>query len=170
MINLGAKRIQYVNSGEVRSAGKNTILNSGAIGSCVVITAFDFEKKIGAMAHIMLPDTFLTKNRLQDTRYATHAIEEMFKQLKNNKSTCGNLDFCIVGGANVLKRENDSIGKDNIESVERLLLERHVLIKARSTGGFERRTVLFDIENGCIYLTVGDSKQEILWQKASKEL
>jgi len=64
----------------------------------------------------------------------------------------------------VLKRVNDSIGKDNLESVKRLLSEKKLEIKAEAIGGFERSTVLFDILNGCIYSILGDSKQKILWQ------
>jgi len=76
------RTMQYVNTGEVRSGGPDTILNSGAIGSCIVITAFVSEKKIGAMAHVMLPGEATIKNQLQATRYAANAIEEMLGQLK----------------------------------------------------------------------------------------
>jgi chemotaxis receptor (MCP) glutamine deamidase CheD len=33
--------MQYVNTGEVSTGGIETILNSGAIGSCVVVAALD---------------------------------------------------------------------------------------------------------------------------------
>jgi chemotaxis protein CheD len=159
-----AKIMQYVNTGEVCSGGPHTILNSGAIGSCVVITAYNPEKKIGAMAHVMLPGVVSVKNQLHANRYAANAIEEMLSQLKNLEVKKENIDICIVGGANVLKRENDTIGKDNLESVKTLLREKQLEIKAEAIGGFERSTVVFDISEGCIYHTVGDSKQKTLWQ------
>ena len=163
-----SKTIRYVNTGEVSSGGPETILNSGAIGSCVVITAFDAENVIGAMAHVMLPGKGPVKNQRHLTRYAANAIEEMFSQLKSLKAKNENIEICIVGGANVLRRENDAIGKDNLASVEKLLREKQIEIKAKAIGGFERRTVLLDIEKGCIYFTVGDSKQKILWQAEGK--
>jgi chemotaxis protein CheD len=159
-----AKVMQYVSTGEVCSGGSDTILNSGAIGSCVVITAFDPEKKIGAMAHVMLPGKAPVKNQLHDTRYAANAIEEILRQLNRFEICKENIEICLVGGANVLKRVKDTIGEDNLDSVEKLLREKQLEIKAKSIGGFERRTVLFDIEKGCIYYTLGDSKQKILWQ------
>lgn len=164
------KIMQYVNTGEVNSGGIDTILNSGAIGSCVVITAFDSVKKVGAMAHVMLPGTLAVRNQLHATRYAANAIEEMLFQLKNFGIEKENIEIFLVGGANVLKRENDTIAKDNVDSIEMILKEKQIEIKAKSTGGFERRTVLFDIGKGCIYYTVGDSKQKILWQTGSKQL
>jgi chemotaxis protein CheD len=160
--------MKYVNTGEVCSGGIETILNSGAIGSCVVITAFDPVKNVGAMAHVMLPGTFTVRNQLHATRYAANAIEEILCQLKKFGIKKENIEICLVGGANVLKRENDSIGKDNLDSVEKILLEKQIEIKAKAIGGLERRTVLFDIGKGCIYFTVGDSKQKILWQTGSK--
>lgn len=164
-----SKITQYVNTGEVRSAGSDTVLNSGAIGSCVVIIALDSEKKIGAMAHVMLADKYPNKNRLSNTRYAPDSIKEMLSQLKKLKVKKENLEICIVGGANVLKRTNDNIGKDNLDSVMKLLQEERIEIKAKSIGGFERRTAIFDIGMGCVHHTVGDSKQIILWQTEYKK-
>ena len=162
-----AKIMQYVNTGEVCSGGLDTILNSGAIGSCVVITSFDSVKKIGVMAHVLLPGKCPANNQLHTTRYAANAIEEMLSKLKSFGISKGNIEICIVGGANVLKRENDTIGKDNLDSIMKILMEEHINIKAKSVGGFERRTVLFDIMKGCIYYTVGDSKPNLLWQTVS---
>ena len=162
------KEMKYVNTGEVGYGGIETILNSGAIGSCVVITAFDSEKKTGAMAHIMLPEWSPSKNRLNASRYAANAIEELLSQFKSLDDNTENLEICLIGGANVLKRENDQIGKDNLNSVKKLLREKQIKIMAKAIGGFERRTVLFDIMNGCIYYTVGDSRQKVLWKTGSR--
>lgn len=163
-----SKILIYVNTGEVRSGSPDTILNSGAIGSCVVITAYDPEKKNGAMAHVMLPGTVPSKNQMNSTKYAANAIAELLSQMKSPDSKPENLEICIVGGANVLKRENGHIGEDNLISVKMLLHEKQLEIKAQSIGGLERRTVIFDIEMACIFYTVGDSKQKVLWQSQSK--
>lgn len=162
------KIMQYVNTGEVCFGGSDTILNSGAIGSCVVVTAFDSENMNGLMAHIMLPGISPIKNKAPNSRYAANAIEEMFSQLKKLKAKKENIEICLIGGANVLKRENDSIGEDNLISIENLLMEKQIEIKAKAVGGFERRTVLFDISKGRISYTEGDSKSKILWQTKSK--
>lgn len=42
------------NTGQVKAASGASMLQSVAIGSCVVIATFNFTRKIGAMAHIML--------------------------------------------------------------------------------------------------------------------
>lgn len=169
MDKLPTTTMKYVNTGEVNSGGIETVLNSGAIGSCIVVTAFDPIKHIGAMAHILLPGTFPSKNGSQRTRYAHNAIEEMLCQLAKFGIGRNDIEVCLIGGANVLKREKDTIGKENLISVEEILKEKHIAIKAKSVGGFERRTVLLDIFNGCIYFTVGNSIQKVLWQSDIKQ-
>ena len=160
--------MQYVNTGEVHSGGIETILNSGAIGSCVVVIAFDSITTTGAMAHVMLPNKSPHERTSNATRYAANAIKELLNQLFKKGVKKENIDLCIVGGANVLRRKNDTIGEDNLNSVKKLLRKEQIEIKAEDAGGFERRTVLFDIETGCIYYTVGDSNQKKLWQKEIK--
>lgn len=159
------KEIIYANTGEVKSGGVGIILNSGAIGSCVVITAYDPSKKMGIMAHIMLPGKAPSEKYPMPTRYAEDAIKEILSRLApetDNKA----IEVCLIGGANVLKREGDAIGKNNLESIEKLFQESQIDIKAQAVGGFERRTAVFDVDQRSIYFTVGDSKQKLLWQIA----
>jgi chemotaxis protein CheD len=159
-----AKIMQYVTTGEVHSGGIETILNSGAIGSCIVITAFDSQVKVGAMAHVMLPGKSPQNSNSVSTRYAADAVEELLNQLFKQGAKKENIEICLVGGANVLKRENDSIGKDNIASVEKLLKELNLKVCTKSIGGTERRTTLFYIEPGSVYFTQGGSKEKLLWK------
>ncbi|WP_146066659.1 chemotaxis protein CheD, partial [Candidatus Venteria ishoeyi] len=112
--------IIYVNTGEVKLGDKSTILNSGAIGSCVVVCMYNSLIKKGAMAHIMLPGV-ATTGQEKNTRYASNAILELMELMNKNNEQSNKLETCIIGGANVLKRPNDTIGKNNIDSVEKLL-------------------------------------------------
>jgi len=45
----------YVSSGEVKSCQSEGILCASAIGSCVVVCAYDSDSVTGGMAHVMLP-------------------------------------------------------------------------------------------------------------------
>ena len=157
----------YVNTGEVKLGGENIILNSGAIGSCVVVTMYNVLKKNGAMAHIMLPGIAPEGKEWNNTKYASNSIREMLGLMKNNNDKTNKIEACIIGGANVLKRTCDTIGENNITSVEKLIEELGIKIHAKAVGGFERRTAVFHVETGCIYFTVGDSKQKLLWKTGS---
>ncbi len=156
-------KIVYVNTGEVKLGDSATILNSGAIGSCVVVCMYNSFEKRGAMAHIMLPGVASAKEEIK-TKYASNAILKLMELMNVNRDQSTQLETCIVGGANVLKRANDTICKNNIESVEKLLDEKGFRICVKAVGGYERRTVNFDIEKGIINYTVGSSKEIILWK------
>ena len=51
------KQVLDVKTGEVKAGTGESVLRSIAIGSCVVVAAYDFNRKTGALAHVMLPGT-----------------------------------------------------------------------------------------------------------------
>ena len=152
-----------VNTGKVKLGVKGTLLRSVAIGSCIVIVAYDIIKKMGAMAHIMLPGK-APKGVTEKTKYASDAIDELLNMLIQAGSERGSIEVCLVGGGNVLKRQNDTICKENIESVIKLLAEKQIPIKASILGGTTRKGVFLDVENGKVTYTESDSKSKLLWQ------
>ncbi|MHC4707098.1 MAG: chemotaxis protein CheD [Planctomycetota bacterium] len=119
------KEIVDVNTGEVKVSGQSTILRSLAIGSCIVVTAYDRKKKVGAMAHVMLPGS-APKESLEKTKYAADAIDEMISKMIKEGSNNDDIEVCLVGGGNVLKREDDTICKSNIDSTTQLLIKRQI--------------------------------------------
>lgn len=150
-------------TGEVKSGVRNTILKSNAIGSCVVVVAFDQKLKAGAIAHIMLPGSAPKKNRVDVLKYCTNAIEELLNQLAQFGCDRSGIETCIVGGANVLQRIGDKIGDDNIESVENYLKQKNIEIKKKAIGGVLRRSAYLNVEQGKLYITEGDSESFLLY-------
>jgi len=158
------KRIIDVLTGEVKAGGKDTILKSNAIASCVVIAAYDPIKEIGALAHAMVPGSAPEGRAFQRTRYAANAIEEMIDIMKHMGVNQESIEVCLVGGGNVLKRKDDTICQDNITSIVELLNEKCIKIRAKAVGGTERRSISLDIEKGSVYYTQADSKEMLLWK------
>ena len=70
-----------VDTGKVKVAAEAGILRSLAIGSCVVIVAFDHNKKIGGLAHMMLPGRSPKAKDKAKTKYVEDAIDELFEKL-----------------------------------------------------------------------------------------
>ncbi len=75
------KEVIDISTGAVEVAGAGAILRSNAIGSCIVIAAYDSSKKVGAMAHIMLPGRAPKGADSERTRYAADAIDEMIDRM-----------------------------------------------------------------------------------------
>ena len=155
-------------TGEIKVAGPEFDLKSSPIGSCVVVVLFDENCKAGGMAHIMLPGKAPEKENITPCRYAQNALGKLIQEL----TACGvereKLKAVIVGGGNVLKRINDKIGTDNLESVSRLLKEYKIEVAASSVRGTERKTVRFDISGGVIFFTKGDEPEKELYRIIKK--
>lgn len=160
------EKVIDVSTGMVEASKAGIILRSLAIGSCVVIAAYDSSKKVGAMAHIMLPGRAPKGADGERTRYAADAIDEMINRITREGANKCDLEVCLVGAANVLKKQDDTICKDNIESITHLLSEKDIPVKAAALGGTERKSVFLDIENGRISFIEGDEEEKLLWKSS----
>jgi chemotaxis protein CheD len=140
------KQVLDVNTGEVKAGTGESALRSIAIGSCVVVAAYDFKRKIGAMAHVMLPGN-APENSIDKTKYAANAIEELINMITPEDSKQCNIEACLVGAGNVLKKEDDTICDANIRSTAQILKEKHIPVRASVLGGTNRKSIFMDIEN-----------------------
>jgi len=156
-----------VQIGQVEAGRGKVILQSNAIGSCIAIAAYDATKNIGAMAHVMLPGSAPLKKASEKTKYAADAIDAILSKMARLGSKTDDIEVALVGGANVLDREDNSICEDNIESVLELLAKKGLEIRARALGGTNRRSVSLDIERGIVSYSEGNGCEVQLW-KAQK--
>ncbi|MBW7988756.1 MAG: chemotaxis protein CheD [Planctomycetes bacterium] len=157
------QQIIEVSTGEVKVAHSGATLSSVAIGSCIAVAALDLEKRIGAIAHIMLPGRS-PESCAEKTRYADDAIEEMLNQMLKAGTNANDIEVCLVGAGNVLQKEDDTICDANIESVTGILKEKNISVIASLLGGTKRKSVFMDIENGSISYTEGDDPVKLLWR------
>ena len=152
-----------VMTGEIKYAKRHNILVSHAIGSCIVISIYDPKKQCGAMAHIMLPGRAPASKSKDKFKYAQDAIDEIMGAMSGRSGKTDHLQVCLVGGGNVLKKKDDSICRDNINSVKNTLELKKIAIKAESLGGEERRTMKLIIENGTVLFSKGNLAEKILY-------
>ncbi len=157
------KKILDVNTGEVKVTSRQVLLRSTAIGSCIVIAAYDAKSKTGALAHVMLPGK-APGEQPEKTKYAEDAIDRMIAKMTRSGSNSGDIEACLVGAGNVLKREDETICEENIQSVTRLLGKKRIPIRAVALGGTQRKAVLLDVETGAVFYTEGDQKETLLFR------
>ena len=162
------KKIIDVQSGEVKAGGSKIILRSSALGSCIAVAAYDPKKRIGALAHIMLPGRSPDKVSCSKEKYAADAIDEMITRLDRFGVAKDGIVTCLVGGANVLQDNTDIICGPIIRSVTEILEEKGIKVVAKALGGVKRRSISFDVEEGIINYTEGNSKKRILWKTGEK--
>jgi chemotaxis protein CheD len=159
--------IVEVCTGEVKTTTRGTTLIASALGSCIAIIAYDPQKHIGGMSHIMLPGKSEKKDSSNRFRYAEDGINELMRLVSSHGSEISDICFVMAGGANVLKRKNDTICKLNIDSALNILKRKNVSLLAHSLGGVERRRIKFDISNGLVLCSLGDGNEKVLWKDIS---
>ncbi|MET3728714.1 chemotaxis protein CheD [Fictibacillus halophilus] len=129
----------------------NTIRTTG-LGSCVGVILFDQVKKIAGMAHIMLPDSSLSKTpTLNEGKYADTAIRSLYDMLIKRGANGKTLKAKIAGGAQMFKFTSGSemmrIGPRNVERVKEELSALKIPLLASDVGGSSGRTIEFNPEN-----------------------
>ena len=128
-------RSHEVAMGEARVADESDSVMTTFVGSCVALCLFEPTKKIGGLAHIMLPEAGkeATVNQSTNGKYADHAIEYLLAKMQEKGAKLNKTKAKIVGGAQIFKTETGgglfTIGERNIESIKKILLTSPVFIK-----------------------------------------
>ena len=158
------KKVIDVQIGEVKAGRGKLILQSKAIGSCVVIIAYDARRNIGSLAHFMLPGRAPAKKTIEKTKYAADAIDAIVSRMARLGSKKDDIEAVLVGGGNILNREDDTICQANIESATQILKEKNIPVRAQAVGGTARRSVALGVERGIVSYSEGNSGETELWR------
>ncbi|MDN5330922.1 MAG: chemotaxis protein CheD [Tepidanaerobacteraceae bacterium] len=142
-----------VGMGEYKTAKAPALLVSFGLGSCVGVALYCGAKKIGGLAHIMLPDSSLTgKSDFNPGKFADTAIDLLILEMRNKGANTKKLVAKIAGGAQMfqLKSENSvmMIGKRNVEAVRKKLSELNIDLIAEDVEGNYGRTIEFCCDTG----------------------
>lgn len=132
------------------------ILRTYSLGSCVGVVLYDRKKKVGGMAHIMLPTSNGHRDQLVLAKYANTAIPELIKQLKQVGISTSNLVAYLAGGAEMFKTSDNfmKIGHRNVEATKKILGDLGIPIIIDETGGEIGRTINFFLETGELEIKV----------------
>ena len=133
----------------------NAITTLG-LGSCVGIVLFDSVRKIGGLAHIMLPDSTKVKKNENVAKFADTGIDALIIQMEKAGANRSGLTAKIAGGAQMFafSSSNDMlrIGERNVEATKLKLRQLGIRILAEDTGLSYGRTIKFYPATGELYI------------------
>ncbi|NLV68307.1 MAG: chemotaxis protein CheD [Spirochaetes bacterium] len=156
LINVGVAQVKIASGPAVL----RTIL-----GSCVGICIYDRIKKIGGLAHILLPVD--TSNGTAIEKFAETAIPHMVQMLLKEGAKKEFLSAKIAGGASMFKFEASvslgQIGERNIEETKKVLEKLQIPLLDEDTGGSAGRVIDFFLDDG--HLKVKANGQEKMYYK-----
>jgi chemotaxis protein CheD len=161
-------KVKDVQTGEVR-ATSDGVLRASAVGSCVAVVMYDAKVAVGGLAHVMLPGASPDDRKAQPTRYAEDGIRELVRAMTDMGAQIERLAAFMVGGGNILERDDDTICEANIRSVVRVLAEKGIRLSSSEVGGTARRSVSLDVASGRVVYTVGDSGPNLLWEPGDRQ-
>ena len=142
---------------QLKVARNPDILASRALGSCVAIVLYDALAKVGALAHIMLPDSREAGARRREARFANTAVKAMLTQMADLGAARRRITAKIVGGANMFPSLNPSgqfnVGERNVTAVKKELEASRIRLVAEDTGDSYGRSVEFFTETGKVKVT-----------------
>jgi len=154
---------QLVATGCLATGSKNGMIRTSPLGSCVAIVAYDKTSKTGGIVHTMLPGKSPKESKAEKNKYAENAIENLLDALKSSGRNKANIEICLVGGANVLRKENDTTADNLIFSIFEILERKKLSIKRTSLGGYDRRTAKLTLDTGSVTFTLGDKSEAELF-------
>lgn len=140
LINVGVARIEI---------SSNPAVLRTILGSCVGVCVYDRMKKIGGLAHILLPNW--VKDGVKE-KYADSAIPILVNQLLKMGCSREFMSAKIAGGASMFRFQANlalgQIGERNVEAVRKALAERNIPIVVEDVGGSAGRVLDFFLEDG----------------------
>ncbi len=150
---------------ELKIVDNSKVLICQALGSCVAIILYEPNLKIGALAHIVLPDSKkIGKKGNNPAKFADTAIRDMIRSLKKKGVAKQRLVAKLVGGAHMFKMK-DSFGNDigaaNVMVAKTILNYEGIEIVSEDTGGDYGRTVRFYTGSGRVKISSKKEEKEI---------
>ncbi len=134
------------------------------LGSCIGICLYDTVKKVGGIAHIMLP--VFNEKSTSKKKYADTAIPLLLEELEKIGAEKKNITAKIVGGARMFKFSENSkmgmIGINNAEKSREVLKNMNIKIVSEDTGGDSGRTIDFYLETGKVKIKSLDKPEKII--------
>ena len=154
-----------VGMADLKVARHPDILTTLGLGSCVGITLYDAAKKIGGLAHVMLP-TYKGFEGQNIAKFADSAIINLLTQMTRIGASRNSLVSKIAGGAHMFGRaHNDDmlkIGERNVAASVAILRQLGIPVKANDTGGSHGRTIELHMDTGALKIrTVGAGEKFI---------
>lgn len=161
---LANTSLMNVGVAQVKISSSPTVLRT-ILGSCVGICIYDRIRKVGGLAHVLLPND--TTNGTVKEKYADTAIPLLVQLLLKEGAKKEFLSAKIAGGASMFKFDSNvalgQIGDRNVEVVKKVLAGLGIPLMDEDTGGNTGRVIDFFLDDG--HLKVKSAGTEKMYYK-----
>ncbi len=138
------------------------------LGSCISITLWHPERRIGGMCHFALARPHTNPPGLRpDPRYAQDCIELFKRSVSRNNTRFSDYQIKVFGGGNMYEKypdpkldasEKQPVGEKNAAAAFELLMKENANIVMAHVGEFGHRRLIFDISTGDVWVRFTPAK------------
>ena len=122
------------------------------LGSCVAIVLHDRQARVGGLAHVLLPDPTLARDRENLAKFAATAVPMLADELAALGARAARLEARIVGGAKMFATlmvpGSLNMGERNIRATREALAKAGIPLLGEAVGGDFGRSVRFNVGEG----------------------
>ncbi len=129
------------------------VLITYGLGSCLGILLYDGNRRLGGLAHTLLPAPRPGRPEERPGKFVTSAVAEMLAQLLSQGAERSALRAKIFGGATMFEgigSEEDGVGARNVRAARETLARLEIPLLFEDVGGRHGRTVEFDLASGIV--------------------
>jgi len=143
----------------------DVVIITHALGSCIGVTVYDPEVRVGGMLHYMLPDSRIDPVKAKKSPYmfADTGVPILFKACYKLGAVKQRMIVKVMGGSQIMDDAGIfNIGQRNYQILKRLFIKNNIQIEAESIGGTVNRTVRLYIATGDVELKMSGQNYRLL--------
>jgi chemotaxis protein CheD len=132
-----------------------------ALGSCVGVTVYDSEAKVGGMLHAMLPTVSIHSQAAPSVpgKYVDTGLTALFRAVIALGGIKNRLEVKLAGGGEFLGSSRVfRIGNRNVAAVRAYLIRNGVKLLAADVGGSRPRNVRLHLDSGRVTIHSPENK------------
>ena len=140
------------------------VLVTYGLGSCVAIVLYDPARKIGGLAHIMLPSRSLARRDDVPGKTPQTAVPRLLEQLTALGANSRRITGRLVGGASLFASLSPpgsiQMGERNVVASREALNQHGVPLIGELVGGESGRSVWFHLDDGVLVVRSAANQSE----------
>jgi chemotaxis protein CheD len=130
---------------------EQTLITIG-LGSCVAILLYDASARVGGLAHTLLPDESMARDRSKPAKFPASAVTLLLAEMTRLGADIKRMSAKLVGGAsmfaNLLPAGGINIGDRNVAAARQALARHGVPVVGEDVGSDHGRSVHFHLDDG----------------------
>lgn len=145
----------FLQPGEFYFGERDTRIRT-LLGSCVAITLWHAQRRIGGMCHYMLPTRRGDRSEQPDGKYADEAVQLFQREIAASGTRAGDYQAKLFGGGQMFAAvpggHYTDVSSKNMQAGRALLTGLGLHVTAEDLGGNGHRQIIFDIASGDVWV------------------